>query len=186
MYNRSYRWHVGFALAASTCLAVLMSLIGAIAWQRSDNHQFMQAWQHWQSNPVPRYRLVIERPLLWCQQDVAIRNERIVDVLQNDCPIESLTVSTLFQRIAQLDGRATEYLFPIDVCTCHSELNASVVYDETYAYPAEVTIIETRRVDWQEPACWRMLVAGEQLPDCELPVAMAQPRITTISLIPLP
>ncbi|NJO05241.1 MAG: hypothetical protein HC876_06795 [Chloroflexaceae bacterium] len=186
MHDRSYYWYLGWILSVGTVLAVLIGVIGGVAWQYSSVHAFIRARNAWEANAVPHYRLVIERPQIWCQQDVEVMNEQIVHVIENNCPIESLNVSMLFDRIADLDGYEAADLFPVDTCPCRSVLDANVVYDPEYGYPTEVIIQETRTVSWREPGCWRMVLAQEELPACALPVAMAQPRITHILLIPLP
>ncbi len=185
MQPHFFQWHMGRALLLGSGLAMLLGLLGSVGWYVSPAAEFNRARSAWQAQPVPHYRLVIERPQIWCQQDVEVYHEQITQVIENTCPIESLTVTTLFQRIAALDGQRTEAFLPTNLCTCTSALQASVVYDPVQSFPREVTIVEQRGINWQELSCWRALLLFEPLPACDLPPALAQPRITHISLIPL-
>lgn len=185
MQPHRFQWHMFWALLLGSGLTLLLWLLGMVGWYVSPAAEFNRARSAWQAQPVPHYRLVIERPQIWCQQDVEVRYEQIAQVIENTCPIESLTVSTLFQRIADLDGQRTDAFLPRNLCTCTSALQASVVYDSEQSFPREVTIVEQRGINWRELSCWRDLLLLEPLPACDLPPALAQPRITHISLIPL-
>lgn len=185
MHPHPYSWQLRRALIAGSITAIVVAMIAVVGWQRSPAAEFNRARAAWQRNAVAHYRLVIERPQIWCQQDVEVQNEQIVTVIENNCPIESLTVSMLYDRIADLDGLQTDAFLPVNLCTCRSELQARVRYDPDLSYPIGVTITEVREVNWRELSCWQALLRQEELPICDLPPALAQPRITHISLIPL-
>ncbi len=181
----SYSRYIQRALLAGSIAAVVLAGLVLLGWYFSPVAQFNRARSVWEHRAVGHYRLMIERPQIWCMQDVEVRNETIVDVIENNCPIESLTVSSLYDRIADLDGMQTDAFLPLSMCTCRSELQARVSYHPELSYPTGVTITEIREVNWREFSCWRALVLQEDLPTCDLPPALAQPRITHISLIPL-
>lgn len=182
----SYPLHIAWALLIGGAVATILGAGLVAAWHFTPINQFQTAREYWQTNPLPRYRLVIERPSLNCQQDVIIHNEQIAEVIEHNCPIELLTMTTLFDRIARLDGFANSGRFPADSCTCQSELHADVVYDPLLYYPSEVTISDRRVVQWNEQNCWRQIVLDGGLPECNDPFLFGQPRVTNISVTPLP
>jgi hypothetical protein len=50
----------------------------------------------------------------------------------------------------------------------------------------QVGITDRRTLDWGEQACWRHVFREGSLPDCDAGFLTSKPRITEISLIPLP
>jgi hypothetical protein len=175
------------ALLAGTALALVLAAVGGIYWQSSPAQVFAEARAYWQENPVPRYRLVIERPMLNCQQDVIVEHEQIVpDTGQNSCPIETLTMTGLFDRVARLDGEEHIEFFSSGRCVCQSVLRATVFYDQELGYPSEIGIADQRVFDWDNSACWQHMLLHGKLPDCNARFLFPQPRITNVSLTPLP
>jgi hypothetical protein len=182
MYQR-YLW---WSLLLGSTVAALVGVLSAAVWQVAPSREFERARTHWQAQPVERYRLIIDRPPINCKQDVEVHNERIVDVRVDTCPIRLLTVNDLFDRIAMLDGLDTERFSPTGVCTCSSVLNAEVNYHPELGYPVQVGISDRRTLDWSKHACWQHVLREGQLPECDAGFLTSKPRITEISLIPLP
>lgn len=181
-----YQRYVWLSLLAGSAIAVLVAGAGLLAWQTAPMRVFAEARERWSVHPIPRYRLIIERPSLHCQQDVEVEDERIVQVFRHDCPIEMLTVTALFERIADLDGSEPFGLFAsAEACGCEAVLDAQVVFDATHGYPVEVGIADRRKVGWQEASCWRYMLVNGALPACDVPLLFTQPRLTTIQVIPL-
>lgn len=176
------------AVLAGALVLLLVGGLALLAWQYAPTQVFAAARQHWNAAPIPHYRLVIERPTLNCQQDVEVQNERIVQVFEHNCPIEMLTMTDLFDRIAWLDGLASFGMFTPNACSCESKLNATVAYENRLGYrvPARVGIADQRIVPWGERVCWQHLLTHGALPECDVPFLSGQPRITNISLTPLP
>jgi hypothetical protein len=176
------------AVLAGALVLLLVGVLALVAWQYAPTQVFAAARAHWDSSPIPRYRLVIARPSLNCQQDVEVHNERIVRVFEHNCPIEMLTMTDLFDRIAWLDGLESFGMFTPNACACESRLNATVAYEERLGYrlPSKVGIADQRVVAWGERVCWQHMLTHGKLPECDIPFLSGQPRITTISLTPLP
>lgn len=181
-----YRRYVWLSLLNGSAIAILVSVTGLLAWQTAPMSLFAQARAHWRMHAIPHYRLIIERPSLHCKQDVEVQHERIVQVFRHDCPIEMLTVTGLFQRIAELDGSEPFGLF-IDTnrCGCETVLHAQAAFDRTYGYPVEVGISDQRKINWSEASCWRYAFIYGKLPECDAPLLPGQPRMTQIQVIPL-
>ncbi len=184
--RRIYAWKIVWALAGGSLVAAILFFVAVVGWQTAPARQFELARQNWQEQPIPRYRLIIARPSLQCQQDVEVANERIVHVFEDSCPIELLTMTDLYDRIVMLDGRENFAFFPDGSCSCGSTLNAHVFYDPATGYPQEVAISDRLNIPWSERACWRQVVFSGQLPDCTISFPFSQPRTTDVSLIPLP
>jgi hypothetical protein len=174
------------ALLAASVIAAMLGGGALVAWHFSPAHQFHTARTRWQQQPIPHYRLIIERPSLNCRQDVEVRNEQIVRTMVHNCPIELLTMTDLFDRIAWLDGLHSTMNFPGGGCGCESYLRAYVVYHPEHAYPVEVGISDRRRFNWREPACWQHMLTHGALPECDATFLFGQPRITNITLTALP
>jgi hypothetical protein len=183
---RLYQRYIGWALLAGVLMALVIGVIGALGWYFAPMATFREAQERWQQQPVPHYRLVIERPSLACQQDVEVRHEQIVRVFEHTCPIELLTMTDLFERIANLDGMSNFSFISQGVCACQSELHAHVVYDTDLGYPTRVGIADRRTINMFEESCWQRLLMQGSLPECNVPFLPGDPRITNISLTPLP
>lgn len=181
----SYTQTLVWSLLAGSAAAIVLAVGCLVAWQTAPITIFRDVRQAWDAAPVPHYRLIIQRPSLHCQQDVEIINEQIVQVFEHSCPIEMLTMSELLDRIAWLDGLDNFDSFMVADCPCESQLNATVAYDADTSYPTEVNVSDRRIFNWHNTACWRHFLTQGQLPECDAPFFVAQPRMTTISLIPL-
>jgi hypothetical protein len=181
-----YQRYIWWSLLAGSIVAALVGVLGTAAWHTAPGRDFERAREHWEAQPIERYRLIIDRPPINCKQDVEVRNERIVRVLTDTCPIRLLTVEDLFDRIAMLDGLDTERFSPSGVCACSSVLNAEVMYHPDLGYPVRVGITDRRTLDWSKQACWRHMLREGGLPECDASFIASKPRITEISLIPLP
>jgi hypothetical protein len=181
-----YQRYVWWSLLAGVLVALVVGVVGALGWYFAPMTTFHEAQARWRERPVPHYRLVIERPSLACQQDVEVRHEQIVRVFEHTCPIEMLTMTDLFERIAQLDGMSNFSFISQGVCACQSELHAHVVYDSELGYPSEVGIADRRTINMFAQSCWQYLLMQGSLPECNVPFVPGDPRITNISLTPLP
>lgn len=181
-----YNVHIGRALLASLLVATIVSVGMILGWQTAPLREFNEARDEWLNDPIPRYRLVIERPSLHCQQNVVIQNERIIEIIEDTCPIELLTMTDLYDRIGRLDGLASVTRFPTGMCGCEWELNAHITYDHANGYPAQVAISDRRTIDWTERSCWQHFVVNGEFPECDVPFLFGQPRITNVSIIPMP
>jgi hypothetical protein len=183
---RIYWWQLGWSLLTSSILTALLGVVALLAWQSSPMQEFQAARARWADNPLPHYRLVIERPSLSCQQDVEIINEQIVNVIEHNCPIEMLTMTDLYERIDMLDGQPNFAFFPSGGCGCMGELNAHISYHPELGYPQQVGIADRRVFELGNTTCWRQVLTRGELPECDLPVLFGESRITNISLTPLP
>src|SRR5215210_5658301 len=91
-------------LARIWCLAIcVLALIGCGA---SANRQHLAAIQRWQAQPIAHYRLATDEVVnrYSCAQVVEVRDERIVNIISNNCQQPSLwTVDWLFRRAETAD-----------------------------------------------------------------------------------
>lgn len=178
------RW-CGVALLAGLVAMLLVGLGLYLGWQVTPRHLFETARTNWATEPLQRYRLIIERPSLRCQQDVIVQDEEIVEVLADNCPIELLTMTELYDRIARLDGLSSGSQSPPGICGCEWQLRAEIRYAPDLRYPVQVAVSDQRVIDWAEEACWEHLLIYHELPACEVPLQGSAPRITNVVLIPL-
>lgn len=184
--ERAYTWYMGWAVVVGSVTAAIVGAGALFAWHTAPAIRFAQAEAYWRTRPIPHYRLVIERPSLHCQQDVEVIDEQIVQIYEDTCPIELLTMTELFERIARLDGDEPFGMFATEACGCAPTLNAYVTYDTRLSYPREIGIADQRRVDWLAPDCWQYILVNGGLPECDFPLLSGPPRITNVVLTPLP
>lgn len=184
--ERWYTWYIWRALLLGATAATLLGAITLLGWEYAPARRFNEARMQWMEQPIPRYRLVIERPLLNCQQDLEVRHERVVQVFEHTCPIEELTMTDLFNRIDRLDGLNNLGFLNTRTCGCESFINAAVQYDQELGYPTRVALFDRRVVNWRAGACWQHILMHGALPECDVPFLFSEPRVTNISLTPLP
>ena len=137
-------------VAIAGAALLVLSLLGALLWRLltpAYDKQFTAATTRWESRSFSHYRLVMQAPG-WCRVDVEVRDEQVVAIFQNTCPIGVRTVTGLFELIKQLDGNPeTRHCAPAG-CGCIEVQFAQVVYDDQFGFPRTTQLRRQREPNW--------------------------------------
>ncbi|MFO7168862.1 MAG: DUF6174 domain-containing protein [Chloroflexota bacterium] len=182
--RRTPHWLVGLGAAA-----LLLSALGAaLVWQPfSSRRMTEEAQRRWSARPLDHYLLKIEDQyrlpsrMIRCLQDVEVRGETVVRVVQNTCRRPAQTVSSLFQQIIAQSEPVRCIAFG---CACDLAVDLRATYDRQMGYPRSVSISWVTRPNWHHADFWH---AGRQLgkmPRCSQ-TATPIDRTLTVALVPL-
>jgi hypothetical protein len=120
------------------------------------NNQLELPKQKWNKQAVKNYRLILSYSHFNCQQDLEIKDEKIVTVRQNNCAtIPGKTVTDLFGKIESLaDGKECGP----NGCACDGPLGVNAIYDAKFGYPRQVEIKLQPEKRWQYFEYWQGFV----------------------------
>jgi hypothetical protein len=119
----------------------------------SSKNQLEVAKERWNKQAIQHYRLSLNYSHLNCQQDVEIKDDKVVTVRENTCEtIPGKTVTELFGKIESLaDGKECGP----NGCACDGPLGVDAVYDAKFGYPRQVEIKLKPEKRWQYFEYWQ-------------------------------
>jgi hypothetical protein len=170
-------------------LAALCAL--ALSGCATADRQHTAALQRWQAQPIAHYRLNTDEMVnrYSCAQVVEVRDERIVNIISNNCQQPSLwTVGWLFRRAEKAD-RASDGCalgVPGVGCVCRIAVEAQVEYDPALGFPRSITIRQIWSPAWQRPGYWFYIARNLALPNCTPPFSGSVWAVFVRDLRPLP
>lgn len=147
-------WALGI-LTLLCALAVVGGTLGGQQLTARAQADLSAGRARWQSRPVARYQLVVDRDHNWsgpCRQVAEVRNEVVVAVAENSCPGDPPTVTGLFGAIAddlaQLEGACGP-----NGCGCDGVWRVRATYDAQGGHPTQVRVAvneaERHRYFWE-------------------------------------
>ncbi|WP_427161957.1 DUF6174 domain-containing protein [Aliinostoc sp. HNIBRCY26] len=116
-------------------------------WKHYFQNRLTQAKKTWETQAVSHYRLQINYSAPFnCQQEVEIKNEKVIAVGKNTCAsVPLVTVSELFQEISSIaDGNKCGP----NGCICDGQLGFKATYDNHFGYPNQLEISLDRQHQW--------------------------------------
>lgn len=134
-------------------ILMLLSIGGVAFWSHQlflknySQHQLAQAQKNWQTQAISHYRLKINYSAPDnCQQEVEIKNEKVIAIKQNTCAsIPALTVTDLFQEIA---SSADSQKCGPNGCACDGPVSVNATYDNKFGYPRQLEISLAHQKRW--------------------------------------
>jgi hypothetical protein len=158
--ERRGREYLLYSLFAG-CLALLLGS-SAVMLSRVpfDTRELDTARSRWAARPFSHYRLELEYGALgYCRQTIEVQHERVVAELQNTCSEPALTVSALFDRIANDIARLNGRCGP-NGCECDGTIVVKAAYDARLGYPRTKRLDLNTTARWAFPEYWRHRLAG--------------------------
>ncbi len=157
-------------LIAIAALCVLWASVGIFGARTPSaaarEESWEQAQRRWAARPFTHYRVVMQAPS-WCQMDLEIQNERVINVFQNSCPSPPHSIDELFTIVKRLDSQADRVYCAPDGCECTEQRFANTVYDEQLGFPRQISLRRMRATNW--PELWHHLTT-HGLPNCLNPL----------------
>jgi hypothetical protein len=142
----------------------------------------LQAARHrWAARPFSHYRLELKYGALgYCHQNIEVKADRVVAVLQDTCSVPAPTVDELFDRIerdfATLDGRCGP-----NGCACDGTIVVSAAYDPQLGFPHSKLVALNAGTRWRFADYWTRRMSGQLCTSWDL----GREIITVVSLTPL-
>lgn len=104
----------------------------------SSTNQLAAAKQKWVTQAVEHYRLSINYFHLNCQQEVEIKDEKVIGVRKNTC--STIPVQTITDLFNQIKSKADGKECGPNGCACDGPLGVDAIYDDQFGYPRQVEI----------------------------------------------
>jgi hypothetical protein len=167
-------------------LALVMAGCGSLADTRHN-----AALRRWQAQPIGHYLLRTREEVggRICGQTVEVRDEAVVQILNNTCTHPTLwTISWLFEYAARSQAaveRCARYESDSG-CICRDAIDVQVEYEPALGYPGSITIRQAWQPAWQSTGYWRYILRHAELPNCTPPFSDLGRRITVRDIRPLP
>jgi hypothetical protein len=150
--RRWKRWLGAVGAVLLVLVPVLLGLLlrealrkpGAVLATRAPLRELEAARSRWAARPFSRYRLTVDSTLLKrpCRQEVEVRDEEVVAVLENVCLNDAawdtppaVAVTDLFQSIESSIVRRT---CGPNGCRCDGVVYVDVAYDDRLGYPLHI------------------------------------------------
>jgi Family of unknown function (DUF6174) len=119
----------------------------------SSSPQLVKAQKRWEKQAVFHYRLNINYSHINCQQQVEIKDEKVIGVRQNTCStILPQTVTQLFQ---QIELFADSKKCGPNGCVCDGPIGVNAIYDTQFGYPRQIEISLKPEKRWLYPEYWK-------------------------------
>jgi hypothetical protein len=122
-------------------------------------NQLTAAKKKWDTENVKHYRLTLNYSSHDCQQEVEIKDEKVIAVKQSTCPtIPPQTVAQLFN---QIETAAKGEECGPNGCACDGPMRIDAIYDAKYGYPTQLDFKLKPDQRWLYFGYWRSQILGE-------------------------
>lgn len=141
--------------------------------------QITAAKKKWDAQNVTHYRLTLNYSHHDCQQEVEIKEQKVIAVKQNTCStILPQSITDLFSQIeSAVDG---EECGP-NGCACDGPVRIDAIYDAKYGYPNQLEFRLKSEQRWLYFDYWRNQFLGEY---CTL-IGFVNRKITVSAFTPI-
>lgn len=124
-------------------------------------NQLVAAKKKWDAQNVKHYRLTLNYSQHDCQQEVEIKDQKVIAVKhkQNTCStIPPQTVANLF---TQIESAANGKECGPNGCACDGPVRIDAIYDAKYGYPNQLDFRLKPEQRWLYSDYWRTQFLGE-------------------------
>ncbi|MDZ7963211.1 MAG: DUF6174 domain-containing protein [Aulosira sp. DedQUE10] len=126
----------------------------------TSSNRLAEAQKKWNAQNVSHYRLTLHYSSFHdnCQQEVEIKDEKVIAVKQNTCPtIPAQTITELFE---QIESSADGTKCGPNGCACDGPVDVNATYDAQYGYPLQLEMELAPNKRWLYLDYWRNQVQG--------------------------
>jgi hypothetical protein len=142
-------------------------------------NQLAAAKKNWAAQNVTHYRLTLNYSQHDCQQEVEIKEQKVIAVNQNTCStIPPQTVTDLF---TQIESAANGEECGPNGCACDGPVRIDAIYDAKYGYPNQLDFRLKPEQRWLYFDYWRTQFLGEY---CTL-IGFVNRKITVSAFTPI-
>jgi Family of unknown function (DUF6174) len=155
--NKPYlQWALIITLLLSSGIAIF---VNRTLFLNTSTHELTAAKKKWAAQNITHYRLTLNYSTFNnCQQEVEIKNEKVIAVKQNTCSTIPLQgISHLFTEIESADNG--EKCGP-NGCACDGPVRIDANYDAKYGYPNQLSFKLKSEQRWQYFDYWKNQFSG--------------------------
>jgi Family of unknown function (DUF6174) len=146
----------------------------------TSSNRLEEAQKKWNAQDISHYRLTLNYTSHDnCQQEVEIKDEKVIAVRQNNClTIPTQTITELFQQIqSSADGTKCGP----NGCACDGPVDVNATYDSEYGYPRQLEMELAPKKRWLYLDYWRNQVQGKS---CTL-IGFVNQKVTVSNFTPI-
>lgn len=176
MNKPALRWALIITILLTSGIAIFTNYT---LFSNTSIKQLTAAKKKWEAQNVTHYRLTLNYSQHNCQQEVEIKEQKVIAVKQNTCStIPPQTVTDLFTQIESASNR--EECGP-NGCACDGPVRIDAIYDAKYGYPNQLEFRLKPEQRWLYFDYWRTQFLGEY---CTL-IGLAGKKITVRGFTPI-
>ena len=162
-------------IAVAMALFALGGAIGVLlmVWSRPTEQSTGAARLLWEQQALLDYQVVVVEQTSSgvCQQTLQVRNERVTEILANNCGHPpDWTITRLFRWLELIEQRGRQGCFPSpQICACRVSTDLDVRFDQQLGYPTEIRYRWQMTTNWSNIAYWNHVAFNSANPGCQRP-----------------
>lgn len=164
------KWWVWLLVAACGALVAVLFVLFPSASHSNSTVELERARDLWLAQKLKDYRIVVQQQIgtMSCRQELAVRDEQIADVRQNDCGQPATwTASHLFAWVSQLERQGTQCYPSAQLCACRLFQSTQASYNPQLGYPQHVVYSLRMQPNLLSRDYWQYAWTINGLPNCD-------------------
>ncbi|BAY24153.1 hypothetical protein NIES2100_39460 [Calothrix sp. NIES-2100] len=155
--NKPYLgWALIITLFLSSGIAIFAN---RTLFSKTSTHELAAAKKKWTAQNITHYRLTLNYSTFNnCQQEVEIKDDKVIAVKQNSC--STIPLQTITQFFTEIESAANGEKCGPNGCACDGPMRIDANYDPKYGYPNQLDFKLKPEQRWQYIDYWKNQLSG--------------------------
>lgn len=154
--NKPYlQWAIIISLLLSGGIAIFTNRALLI---NLSTHELTAAKKKWQAQNIQHYQATLNYSSHNCQQEVEIKDDKIIAVKKNTC--QTIPLHTITNLFTEIESAANGEKCGPNGCACDGPVRIDANYDPKYGYPIQLVFKLKPEQRWQYFDYWKNQFSG--------------------------
>jgi Family of unknown function (DUF6174) len=155
--NKAYlTWAVIITLFLTSGIAIFAN---RKLFLNTPTHELTAAKKKWAAQNITHYRLTLNYSIFNnCQQEVEIKDDKVIAVKQNTC--STIPLQTMTHLFSEIESAANGEKCGPNGCACDGPVRIDANYDAKYGYPNQLDFKLKPEQRWQYFDYWKNQLSG--------------------------